>query len=576
VKRQSSLAVHDFRRARNRATLQEIITRLTGRPANLLAYEEVREQLKGEVTGSRRLAEIPLDAVVGSVGRYYDFTRSFLPRQDTARERWIEAREQLTSTVRMRPIQVYKIDQVYFVLDGNHRVSAARQLGDTHIRAYVTDVETKISLSPDVDPDTLILKADYAEFLEQTHLNDLRPDIDMRVTAPGQYRTLEEEIREHQLRLDLQDARDTPYNEAVTDWYDNVYLPVVRVIRGRNILRHFPGRTETDLYVWVSEHRATLREELGWDVEPEAAAADLATRFSPKVERVAARVSERILDALTPRTFEPGPPPGEWRRERVAPRQTSHMFADLLVAIDGHETGWCAVDHAIYAADREGARVHGLHVVPSAAELESATTRSIRAELHRRCAEAGVQGDLVVSVGEVPRELCLRARWADLVVLSLRYPPAPRPIARLGSGLSHIIRRCPTPVLAVPMGSPKPERALLAYDGSPKSEEALYVATYLCTRWELPLIVVTVLEMGRTTSKTLKRAQRYLEERGARATFLKGYGPVAGVVIRTARVRECDLIIMGGYGFDPVREIVLGSEVDKVLRKSRQTILICR
>jgi nucleotide-binding universal stress UspA family protein len=120
------------------------------------------------------------------------------------------------------------------------------------------------------------------------------------------------------------------------------------------------------------------------------------------------------------------------------------------------------------------------------------------------------------------------------------------------------------------------QHALLAYDGSLKSEEALYVATYLSTRWEIPLVVLTVLEMGRTTSETLEHARRYMTRRGGEAAFVKGYGPVAAEVMRIARARHCDLIIMGGYGFDPVREIVLGSEVDKVLRRSRRPVLICR
>jgi nucleotide-binding universal stress UspA family protein len=117
---------------------------------------------------------------------------------------------------------------------------------------------------------------------------------------------------------------------------------------------------------------------------------------------------------------------------------------------------------------------------------------------------------------------------------------------------------------------------LLAYDGSPKAEEALFVATYLTVRWDIPLVVVTVIEMGRTTSDTFLRAQRYLEERGKEATFIKDYGSVPHVIVRTAEAQDCDLIIMGGYGFSPVMEIVLGSAVDEVLRTSRHPVLICR
>lgn len=576
MNREPSRAIQDFRRARARAGLQQIAARLTGRSADLLAYDDVREKLKAKRVGERRLEEIPLDAIVGSVDRYHDFTRTFLPRQDSDEERWAGVREAMTSSRYVPPIEVYQIGQAYFVLNGNHRVSVARQLGNTRISAEVIEVHAKAPLSPDVEPGDLILKAEYSDFLEKTQLDDLRPGADLSVTVPGQYQALEEQIKEVQLNMDLERHTNTPHCEAVARWYDQIYMPVVRAIEHRNILRDFPGRTKTDLYVWISEHRARLEAELGWELEPEAVTADLAARFSQRPDRVAARVSERIIDAVTPEEVEAGPPAGHWRRERLGDRKVNRMFADILVALDGQEAGWAAVDHALFAAGNEQARVHGLHVVPSRDQINSALARSIRSEFDRRCEDVGVAGELTIVLGQVPREVCARARWTDLVILSVSYPPAPTPVARLGSGLSTIIRRCPTPVLAVPQPKPRLQRALLAYDGSPKSKEALYIATYLATRWDIPLVVLTVLEAGRTTSDTLEEAQHYLEDQGAEAAYVKGYGPVARVVIRTARVRECDLIMMGGYGLEPVREIVLGSQVDEVLRESRQAVLICR
>jgi nucleotide-binding universal stress UspA family protein len=552
------------------------MARLTGRSTDLLAYDEVRQKLKAKTVGDRKLEDIPLDAIVGSVGRYQDFTRSFLPRQDSDEDRWAAVRQAMTGPGYVPPIEVYQLGEVYFVVDGNHRVSVARQLGSTHIQAYVTEVETKVPLSPDVEPDDLILKAEYADFLDHTHLDDLRPNADLNVTVPGQYQALEEQISVHRHFMSLERKREVPYEEAVTDWYDEVYLPAVRAIRERGILWDFPGRTETDLYVWVLEHRASLETELGWQVETETAAIDLAARFSPTPQRVVARLGERIRDAATPDEIEAGPPPGQWREERLAGRRRERMFADLLVAINGRETGWRALDHALFAARYEKARVHGLHVLPSQDHLRSQEAQALQAEFDRRCREAGVSGELALEVGEVPRRLCERARWTDLVILSLSYPPAPQPMARLGSGLSTIIRRCPRPLLMVPGTTPRLRRALLAYDGSPKAEEALFVAAYLTVRWNIPLVVVTVIEMGRATSDALVRAQSYLEARGKQATFVKDQGPVPDVIVRTAEAHECDLIIMGGYGFSPVMEIVLGSAVDEVLRTSRQPVLICR
>ncbi|MBC8263415.1 MAG: universal stress protein [Anaerolineales bacterium] len=571
-----SSAVQDFRRARRQADLQEITARLTGKSAELLPYEDVRRKLKAEVATRRGLEDIPLDAIVGSVGRYADFTRSFLPRQDSDEERWARVKVKVTDLGGLPPIEVYQIGEVYFVSDGNHRVSVARQVGATHIQAYVTEVRTKVPLSPDTQPDDLIVKAEYADFLEHTHLDELRSETDLSMTAPGQYKILQEHIEVHRYFMGLEQKREIPYEEAVGHWYDEVYWPVVQVIRQRGILRDFPERTETDLYLWVSEHRAALGQELGWEIGTDEAAADLAAQFSPRPQRVVARVSEKLLDAVTPDELQAGPPPGQWRREQLAARRDDRLFADILVPVSGEEIGWHALEQALVVARREGAQLHGLHVAPSEVQRDSEETQAVQAEFNRRCQAAGIPGELVLAVGEVPREICERARWTDLVIVNLAYPPAPQPLARLSSGFRTLIRRCARPVLAVPETSSRLSRALLAYDGSPKADEALFVATYLSGKWNIPLVVVTVIETGRTTSDALARAQRYLKTHGVQATFAKESGPVAEAILRTAEEHESDLIIMGGYGLGPVLEVVVGSAVDQVLRESRQPMLICR
>jgi nucleotide-binding universal stress UspA family protein len=131
-------------------------------------------------------------------------------------------------------------------------------------------------------------------------------------------------------------------------------------------------------------------------------------------------------------------------------------------------------------------------------------------------------------------------------------------------------------VLAVPRASSHLDRALLAYDGSPKADEALFIAAYLSCQWNIALVVATVTETGRTTAETLERAQGYLEAHEVQATFVKESGAVAEAILRAAQEHESDLIIMGGYGLTPVLEVVLGSAVDQVLRTSRQPMLICR
>jgi len=580
MKQTLASAVEDFRSARLQAQLSDLVSRLTGRSTELLSYEEVRRKLKARERSAERLEDIPLDAIVGSVGRYRDFTRSFLPRHESSRDRWARVEVAMTGMKGVPPIEVYKVGDAYFVRDGHHRVSVARQFGSDQIQAYVTEVETKVPLGPDVEPEDLILKAEYAEFLERTDIDDVRSQADLRVTEPGKYPLLEEHIEVHRHFMGLEQERHIPYTEAVAHWYEEVYLPVVQLIRQRGLLRDFPERTETDLYLWLSEHRALLEEELGWEITPEMAASDLTARFSRKTGRVLKRMGRRVLDAVTPDGLEPGPPTGQWREERVANRQDHRLFPSILVAIRGDESGWSALEQALILARHEGARLHGLHVLSTEDHKGRPETRVVQEAFESRCQGAGIPGNLVFDVGPVQRTICDRARWADLVVISLDHPPLPQPVSRLSSGLVTLIRRCPRPVLTVPHGPSQLQHALLAYDGTPKAHEALFVATYVAARWGISLTVLTVHEDEHVGPDTIEEARHYLEAHDVRAAYVelsKGAGgSVPGSVLGTAEERGCDLILIGGYGMGPMAEAVLGSTVDRILRESQWPVLICR
>jgi nucleotide-binding universal stress UspA family protein len=556
--------------------MERIMARLTGRSADLLSYDEVRQKLGAR--GSKRvsLREIPLDAIVGSVGRYTDFTRSFLPRKDSDENRWARVQMAVKGLKGVPAIDVYQIGEAYFVRDGNHRVSVARQLGAAHIQARITEIHSRVPLSPDVQPDDLILKAEYADFLERTNLDRLRPEVDLEVTAPGRYQLIEEHIGVHRHFMGIEQQREIPFEEAAAHWLDRIYLPVVRVIRRRGVLRDFPGRTETDLYLWVSEHRAALEKVLQWEIEPGEAASDLAARFGSQPRRSVARLGGRILEAVTPDELEDGPSPGQWRTDRLATRHGDCLFADVLVPISDQEVAWHALEQALELARREGSRLRGLHVVPAEAQRESDQIKAIQEQFLQRCLAAGVNGSLVVEVGRVPRVIANRARWTDLVVVNISYPPAPTPTARLGSGFRTLIQLSPRPVLAVPQAPSPLRRVLLAYDGSPKANEALFVATYLRGCWQVPLVVVSVQEGNNVASTALEGARDYLESREVGATFVEERGQVADAILQTAQEHECDIVLMGGYGHSPVVELVLGSAVDQVLRQSPWPVLICR
>ena len=245
------------------------------------------DRLKARQEISHRTEYVPLEKIVGSVGRYKDFTREFLPRSNVNSFRWAKIDAAVNSLEGVPPVELYKLGDVYFVQDGNHRVSVARANQIDEIEAYVTELKTPIPLTlSDFERDLWIIKIEYAEFMAETHLDLLRPSADISMTVPGRYEVLRNHIEVHRYlrNLDLERGGQTERlsrEEAVTSWYDTVYLPVVESMHRHNLLQHFPGRTEADLYLWIVKHRERLSTRFGLaPLDPETAVSTFAETHS--------------------------------------------------------------------------------------------------------------------------------------------------------------------------------------------------------------------------------------------------------------------------------------------------------
>ncbi|MCC6147341.1 MAG: hypothetical protein IT308_07200 [Anaerolineaceae bacterium] len=251
----------DFESARRKSFWRAIAAWLTGASNALLPYSEVRKQLP---LGGQRdigLRTVPLDHIIGSVGRYRDFDRAFLPKHTYTIKRWVNIDRAHLQDIILPPIELYKIGEAYFVKDGNHRVSVARERGQIDIDAYVIELDVPVEIGPDTNIDDLIRKKEEAHFVLKTGIKELRPDSRIELTLPGGYDKLLEHIHVHHWFMGIEHQASVPWQKAVKSWYDEVYLPLLKVIYDSNILHKFPGRTEADLYLWIIEHLFYLREQ---------------------------------------------------------------------------------------------------------------------------------------------------------------------------------------------------------------------------------------------------------------------------------------------------------------------------
>jgi hypothetical protein len=299
----SHRAAQDWRRARRKAFIQGALALIRRRPMNLLPFEEVREKLHLRNQRYLGLQDVALDSIVGSVGRYKDFTRTFLPRQNALEGRWPKIDQIANVGGGLPPIELFKVGDAYFVRDGNHRVSIARAQKAPAIEAYVWEYETGVPLDPQTDLDDLLIKAEYVEFLGHTRLDQSRPGQCIQFTAPGRYTELAYQIALYRYNLYQIDGEAISFPEAAEMWYDMLYTPIVEVIRESDALREFPGRTEADLYVWIFRYQRELSEQYGRQVPMSEAASDFAEQFSQQPLKKVTRQIKRTLKGQQPDTL---------------------------------------------------------------------------------------------------------------------------------------------------------------------------------------------------------------------------------------------------------------------------------
>lgn len=263
----------DYQRARRKAFFNRVWSILSGQPTNLLSYDDIKEKLHIGGPIYRGVKTVRVDQIAGSLNRYHEFDRAFLPTQDETAPRWQSVNRAFYEDISLPPVVLYKVGEVYFVVDGHHRVSVAREQGQEFIDAEVRECATRVNITPDIKPEDLEILGEKVEFLERTGLDRLRPKAKIKLTVPDGFDRMLEHIAVHRYFMGLDWKRDISEEEAITHWYDTVYLPIAKVIRKSQILKDFPGKTEADLYLWVLDHQHYLAEEEGKPLQsPEDAA----------------------------------------------------------------------------------------------------------------------------------------------------------------------------------------------------------------------------------------------------------------------------------------------------------------
>ena len=268
----------DFSRARRRAFLRKVGAYLRGDPGSnqLLSFDEVKGALGAVSQVYVGIREVPVSQIVGSVGRHRDFDRAFLPSKPDLGTRWRRIDEIMDRGEELPPVSLYKIGDVYFVQDGNHRVSVARQRGVEMIDAEVIELRSRVPLDSSLTARDLLHKLEHRYLLERLPFDRVLPEIKIQFSDLSDYRKLATYVEAHGFKLSQLWRRYVSPEEVLRDWYEYGYRPIAEMIREERILDAFPGRTELDLYLWIVYHRERLALEARDDkVSPQAAKDDI-------------------------------------------------------------------------------------------------------------------------------------------------------------------------------------------------------------------------------------------------------------------------------------------------------------
>ena len=259
----ASDARDDFSRARRQHALASLAARLRREPGDVdvvLPFEEVVEALGRVGERSLGLQTIPLDSIVGTVGRTREFDRSFRPTSNRTRRRWERIADAQRRGEAMPPIDVYRIGDVHFVRDGHHRVSVARAQGRKDIDAYVTEVTTRVPIDRRMTVRDLPVKSHERLFRERVPLSDAEFR-EVRLSDRWDYGSLAEGVEAWGFRH-IQGRRELLSRpEIARIWLEDEFRPVVAMLREAELV----GKgTPADAYMRVAAERYRLMQTHEW------------------------------------------------------------------------------------------------------------------------------------------------------------------------------------------------------------------------------------------------------------------------------------------------------------------------
>lgn len=554
-------ALEDFHRLRSKAALDRFWAGIRGESLDLLAYDEVSSKLRAVSQTNLGLQQVALKNIIGSVNRTSDFDRNFRPLSDGDSTRWADVKAAMTSpfTAGVPPVTLYKIGEAYFVMDGNHRISIAKEMGLDSVEAYVTEVKTKVSLSSSFTLEELAEKAALADFLEDTHLDRILPSVELSLNRIEYYPLLKEHIVVHQYYMGIDHKREVSFDEAAVDWYDHVYSPVVRIIEESGLRYEFPELTITDLYLWVLDKQQALLDKYGTSFKTENVI-DFVAKQKGKQTKTVVTTADREMDMHV---------------SGMAEGSSDCLFRDILVGVSHSDIDLLALQQAMMINRCKDGNIIGLHVKAETDFATEQTEAELETSFYQQLNEREMSGRFIKMTGNISKTLQEYGLLSDITVVKLSYPPGGAVFDRLGSGVITLLQSSRRPIMFVKEVVAPVNRILLMLDEDEKSREAFYIAVYYAARYGCGLIIAMPEKDSKSSQDAFSFAKSYLDaiDLEFQSITLSSTSLVENLV-SLIEENSISTVMMGGYRSTGLLGRLFSSNVDRVLELSPVPVLV--
>lgn len=273
----------DFNKARNKALFNEIQHFLNPEEATLISFSDMKKLLKPRNEVYKGMQVVPVSLIVGSEGRFKDFDNHFFPKSNFLKSRWEHVDMAHLQDISLPPITLYELGGLYFVRDGNHRVSVAKLQGVENIDAEVVSLQSEIKLKPGSTKEQMIKQViDYEKriFYNETNFGDITDYWCLDFSTPGQYDIIYNHILIHKYYINQDKKEEIPMDQAILSWFANVYLPVIKAIEKYRIIRKLKGHTISDLYLFLIKYWDELKQKFGNDFSLDKAAENFKNEYT--------------------------------------------------------------------------------------------------------------------------------------------------------------------------------------------------------------------------------------------------------------------------------------------------------